>query len=598
MFKIIPTALVLLCCSFFMKAQTPFHKQAQAKLEALKVEYDHLKLDYKTFIEHTIDGARPSKTQKDSLKEKKLQMYDVLDKAAIVRVEYLQKRVLAKELDSYFDLEAATSFLAQPQLFIPENKDRFHIYETSVEKVLQEYHYRDNLNYKSYSKRNNQVVQNDLLLKIIDTIFNQVVFSSNNLVNNASAFGFSQNEEMTTISANANIKIGEIVADYLKVGVGATGRGSDFNLYSRNTWSQSSGATLGGIKQLGIKSLDIKTSYSQEDYQRDKRGKKIAATQILREKHKYTLDYLSHLQLLLDKLALGIEIDEKDSTFTQILSDYPDLKKHITSKVYDKAFDQIEEIKKEVINFLKMDASDDKYEALIKKLFTAYEKEHNPLTTSYNLLWADYNIGIAYTSFIFNDDNIAPGIEPTFTEDREVNSFLLNASANINWSNQKPTYVLYFQGGLGFQSGSLLNSNLIVGTPTIATSLDGDFGINDERANDNNIGNYSDIKESLQIIDANVYGAWFFTKRKNFGFNLSFKHRFSTKEPRSIDYHDNFNLLGGPIFKIADGTAAGTSFGIDIGFENAAYVGNIQDEFTARLRIGIPFNIYTSKKTE
>lgn len=597
MFKIIPTALVLLCCSFFMKAQTLFHTEAQAKLEPLKAEYDHLRLDYNTTIQHIIDGAKPSKTQKDSLKNKKLQMYDVLDKIAIVRVEYLQKKVLAEELDSYFDHEAATSFLAQPQLFIPENKDRFHIYETSVEKVLQEYHYRDNPHYKKSSKKN-QVVQDDLLLKIIDTVFNQVVFSSSNLVNNASAFGFSQNEEMTAISANANIKIGEMVADYLKVGVGATGRGSDFNLYSRNTWSQSSGVTLGGIKQLGIKSLSIKTSYSQEDYQRDKRGKRISATQILREKHKYTLDYLSHLQLLLNALAQGGEIDEKDSTFTQILSDYPDLKKHITSKVYDKAFDQIEEIKKEVIDFLKMDASDDKYEALIKKLFVAYEKEHNPITTSYNLIWVDYNIGVAYTSFIFNDDNIAPDIEPTFTEDREVNSFFLNATANINWSNQKPTYVLYFQGGLGFQSGSLLNSNLILGTPKIATSLDGDFGINDERGDNNNIGNYSDINESLEIIDVNVYGAWFFTKRKNFGFNLSYSHRFSTKEPSSINYQDNFSLLGGPIFKVADGTAAGTSFGIDIGFENAAYVGNIQDEFTARLRIGIPFNIYTSKKTE
>ncbi|MDO6808876.1 hypothetical protein Q4603_09650 [Zobellia galactanivorans] len=49
--------------------------------------------------------------------------------------------------------------------------------------------------------------------------------------------------------------------------------------------------------------------------------------------------------------------------------------------------------------------------------------------------------------------------------------------------------------------------------------------------------------------------------------------------------------------KIKDDNTSLT-FGIDIGWSNATYKSKVSNDFTGRIRRGIPFNIYSKKKED
>jgi hypothetical protein len=57
-------------------------------------------------------------------------------------------------------------------------------------------------------------------------------------------------------------------------------------------------------------------------------------------------------------------------------------------------------------------------------------------------------------------------------------------------------------------------------------------------------------------------------------------------------------VLFGPIFRKEKEGETALTFGIDVGFENGIYGTNVTNDFTGRIRVGIPFNIYTKKKKE
>jgi len=175
-----------------------------------------------------------------------------------------------------------------------------------------------------------------------------------------------------------------------------------------------------------------------------------------------------------------------------------------------------------------------------------------------------------------------------------INRALIKGDINLNYTRNTANEVYYLQGGSAYTAGSFLNSNLITGTPEIATQSGNVFLIEDEEGEV--LGSYDRITKPFQFMDLHLYGAMFFTKQKNFGFNLAFQHNFLIHRPKNTSYSNNFTLLGGPIFRTIKEGSTGATFGLDVGFENAAYKTNIQDDFTARIRIGIPFSIYSKEK--
>src|SRR5690606_28640199 len=86
--------------------------------------------------------------------------------------------------------------------------------------------------------------------------FNHVIFSTSDLVTNSSAFGYTQNEEKTTISLNTNLRLGKESSPlYANVGANTSGSSSIFEFYSEDTWKNNVSLNLGLIVSLGRSSV-------------------------------------------------------------------------------------------------------------------------------------------------------------------------------------------------------------------------------------------------------------------------------------------------------------------------------------------------------
>ena len=192
---------------------------------------------------------------------------------------------------------------------------------------------------------------------------------------------------------------------------------------------------------------------------------------------------------------------------------------------------------------------------------------------------------------ILTEFNALEGVEKT-----NINKLNTIVSGNLNFSQNSSIGALYAQAGAKFNSGSFLSSNLINGTAKISSvDENGLFFIADEDSQ--TLGGFNSIKRDLQYGSFDVYGAYFFGKKKVFGLNLSASHRYKIKSPENSFYENNYSILFGPIFrKPKKDNNTELTFGIDIGFDNAVYDTRAGDNFVARIRVGIPFKLFDISK--
>ena len=105
----------------------------------------------------------------------------------------------------------------------------------------------------------NYAIQDTLLNENIAKAFNYVIFSNSDLVSNASAFGYSQNEEKTNISISTNLRLGkELSPVYARIGANATGSKNVFEFYSDDSWNNNVSLNLGLILKVWKSSVFFK----------------------------------------------------------------------------------------------------------------------------------------------------------------------------------------------------------------------------------------------------------------------------------------------------------------------------------------------------
>ncbi|WP_442267668.1 hypothetical protein ACSIGC_08360 [Tenacibaculum sp. ZS6-P6] len=469
-------------------------------------------------------------------------------------------------------------------------------------------------NYKG-AHHGKTIIQSKLLNERLTNAFNYVIFNNSDLVDNASAFGVSLNDEKTRVSVNTNFHLwGESKHQFfLKAGINANGSGSFFNLYSRGEWQSNVGGNLGLIWKFKASGL---TNEGKNKLNHNKVLRKIFIRDSITKRITSIKknDYKNKLELYLNALKKG----KNDSILKRYFKDLKNL---------EKIFKAIEKYKgnREITNLDFKDYTDStqnkknynsinklidllwsqKKEGnralseLIKETAYVYDKK-NIKSTGYNFWWLDANVRLNNNSFNFSEK--AANINETVLADfnaLEVKKTGINrlntvVSLNLNWTLNKRYSALYTKAGLQFNSGSFLNSNLINGTAEIAeVNTDDLFIIKDE--DEQVLGSFDNIDKTLQYGAFNLYGAYFFGEKKVFGLNLSLAHRFKIKTPANSFYQDNYSLLFGPVFRKPKDNKTGLTFGIDIGFDNARYDKNAYKNFVARIRVGIPFNLYKMK---
>jgi len=457
---------------------------------------------------------------------------------------------------------------------------------------------------KKYEK-SKIVIQEKLLDENLSKAFGYVILSNSDLSSNMSAFSYSQNKEKTNVSINGNFKPWKKRDFYIRFGATATGTKNIFEFYGDGSWSNNVGANIGALFKLGNGGAYFYPK--DEDFKYLKTKRKLNALEPIRNSRKYskqTLDDIDSLIYALEELSGGIDKNhlkiKKDHQ--KLLEAIPKLEEPLKQGEIEKVFDILIEEKKKIevfVNKEMMENRDSITDYIKKTAFYNFDKA-NDKSVGYYLWWLDANVNVSNSNYSFTKDNVDESIFQEFSEndniEEEYNVLKASFSLSLNYTSNSRSKVLFAQGGFSVIRGSYLESSLINGTPKVFERENEDiFVLRDEKNQE--LGRFDDIEKNLDTGQLYAYGAIFFTKAKNLGLNLSLRHEYLLNKEADFYYRNNFTALFGPVFrKVKDGETSLT-FGIDVGWANAPYSDKkISNDFTARIRLGIPFNIYSKNK--
>lgn len=441
-----------------------------------------------------------------------------------------------------------------------------------------------------------KTIQDKLLNENIAKAFNYVIFSSSDLATNSSAFGYTQNEEKTKVSINANLRLrGELSPLYLKVGANATGGSNIFDFYSDKSWNNNVSLNLGLILKIG----NASTFYNGEDFNLTHLKREINASAPLYAPNKYnqsTINKIDNLKQDILNVNVGADVIK---SYASLLKELPQVKKLISEKKYEEAYTKLNEEGIKIQEYIDNKGTQTELENYIKDTVLYNFDKENDITYGYSLQWFDLNLNLGNSTYSFTEENIDNTILTDFNTifdlTESLNKLKSTISFNYNIIHNGQKTVWFLQGGTSVTSSSFLENSLINGTPEIIKNDNQEYILQDE--DQQILGRFKDIKENFKTGTFNAYGAIFFTKKKNFGFNIAFSHNYLIDKPTETYYKNNFTTLFGPIFrKVKDGKTSLT-FGIDLGWENARYNTKISNDFTGRIRLGIPFRIFNKNKS-
>ncbi|MBU3013089.1 hypothetical protein KO506_16875 [Polaribacter vadi] len=544
------------------------------------------------------------------------------------------------------------------------------IFETKLKDVLGKYTTSSESLDKKFKKKS-QIIEPILQNQRLTKAFNQIIFSHTDLVDNASAFGVSQNEEGTTASINSyfHLKGKSRNQLFLKAGINSVSSSGIFNLYARDVWRSSVGGNIGFIWKVyattftneNIPKLDynlvlrdiyirdsilkdLTVNYCLKNYQdirskyvqlkkyplikeyKDKKDLLIAYLKVLEKNETFYKELIGNKKLR-NAVQSQTQKNNKDKGLKEDNVDiklefatYSDIENRNNDKVIAILLEKFWSEKNELNTNeqagilqkiakkigLKKEKKDTKLETEIKKVAAIYDAKHIK-NTGYSFHWLDLNTTLNNNTFGFSDkkENIHNDIKDDFDAYKatktDINKLKVTVAFNYNYTFNKTCGVFYLKGGLQYNSGSFLNSNLISGKPHIdsanTTNLFLIKDYIDDEAQEDILGAFDNIKENLKFGAFNFYSAYYFGKKKTIGVNLSAVHRYLINKPEHTFYKNNYSIFLGPIFrktKADDDT--GLTFGIDIGYDNALYSRNAKDNFVARIRVGIPLKLYNINK--
>lgn len=496
-----------------------------------------------------------------------------------------------------FGQEEETKKVAYPTALKNVNKKLYSIpvdsdYLINYEKIL----LNETSKYFSNTKNNSIAIQPSLLNENITKIFNTVVLSNSDLASNGSAIGYQKNDDKQTVSVNAVATLKNNW--FLKVGVNAKGASAPYNFYSANTWSSSVGGNVGFIYKWKASTFYTSDNATKTNIERLKYVDSLV---------KVKIEINKKLEEISNKIKV-LEINKKESTtyyhkrdsLMQIQEKLTVFKNIFQDAVYNRdlskdfLFTEIESNDSLTVN---QDYNLTKAIEYVQKELYEFDKK-NDITYGYSLHWFDIDFSLNNSTYQFEKENINSTLYDSQNEalgfDKKQVKLQYGSQLSYNYTRKGKHLAGYFKGSLGFQTGSFLSSNLITGTPKI----DENQNIYDETNIDFAAikGNFSAIDRNLSYGNISAYGAMFFGKSQKFGANINLKHHYLISKPNEVFYKMNFSALIGPIFKATGAEGKGVIVGVDFGYDNVLYKTKINDNFTARLRVGIPFSIFTKEE--
>ncbi|MDV7188461.1 hypothetical protein R3X25_14305 [Lutibacter sp. TH_r2] len=464
--------------------------------------------------------------------------------------------------------------------------------EDHYQEVLRKYKKSLNKELDKYEQKN-YAIQEKLLNENINNYLKSVIFGSSETNTNAESFSFSLNDDKTTITTTTLVPLNKSIGEkqaFLKLGLFASGKGNLFDLYSKESWQNDVGFNAGIIFKFKGGTYYNK---SKKPILNEKRL--VYADSLIFSKKFKKIEERDKLKAELDfaKAKMKANRDKCDKDCQKIVDEgiinFKNINDKFEKKGIKKVYDSL--VKKQNI-----------YNILDKELISGLPKDElylfdkkNDITNGYSLWWFDFNInGINSSYNIKNDSILTEAILSSLELEKFKRKFRLGTQININYT--KNNYSLFYaQLGASLTFGNLLDNNSIVGTPKLKLEEDDYFLIDDE---ENILGKYRHLDSNNTYGGINFYSSYFFTSKKNIGVSLSFKHHYIINSKNNDYFKSNFSLLFGPVFSnVGEDNFTKATFGLEFGFENEPYNTKINDEFIARLKVGIPFNVFKKKKS-
>ena len=439
-----------------------------------------------------------------------------------------------------------------------------------------------------------QVIQPKLLNKKIMEVLKSVIFNNSELSTDASSFSFTQNEDKTSLTTSITTPLTTNIDNkhqwFLKTGVFAKGESNVFKLYSEDSWQNGVGLNLGLVWKI-----EGSTFFTKDKATTTATIRRRYVDSLLMDKQLMTNDKLKKLERLEDELKTILANRQKNYAIYDDTTVFPnqELAQLIKEKGFPHVYDSINTALKK---YKDLDyPNSGKIDSTIIDELVAIDTKLDP-TYGYSLHWFDFNFALANATYNIPNDSI---VEQTVLQAQGLNEFKrqakYNFDVNYNYTRDGALGLSYATIGTGIKWGNFLDSNTLLESPTLTPSTFG-YSLIDEDGN--SLGNYADLSKTSSFGAFTGYASYFFNKNRTIGVAASGSFNYLIHKPNTTFFKNNYSLLAGPLFRNVDkdGANKGT-FGIEIGFQNAPVHVKAKDYFIAQLKVGIPFTIYSKKKS-
>lgn len=412
------------------------------------------------------------------------------------------------------------------------------------------------------------------------SIFSNVIVGSNDLVQNTSAASFVQDEDKGTLNINYSYLKENIIYN---AGVFAKAKDGVFGIYTNNSWNSDIGFNT------GVSFAKAGQYFIAKDCEKLKVLRYHYLTQrvnshILLIRNYNTTDLIKRKKELLNLIDLNA-YDNVD-TFEVKTADY---------KKYQEALQKTDSLLKELRRIYPKNITPKHIDTTLVNEIVTFDTSNKDLFRGYNVHWFGISIALSNNTINASNENLPEEIKKDFSVKNLIKATL---SLNYNRAHLGKKAICFFKGGVDIGVTNALNHPSINKQPII--KFDSSSSVyNIYSADDEFIAAYSDIKPNIITFNPNIYVSIFFLAEKNIGIDARMNIVTPIKAS-TIVYESTFNITTGPIFRInaKDGYSKGT-IGVEVGLMNAEFNSQVWDgHFGAKLKIGLPFNVFLKENKE
>ncbi|MBC9910571.1 hypothetical protein [Chitinophaga varians] len=402
-------------------------------------------------------------------------------------------------------------------------------------------------------------------------ILSNVFVGSSNLPQNSTSASFITDANKSSININYIWRPNNAFSHFYSGGVFSKGSNGILGIYSNGSWASETGLNIG--YSWAFK----KTIFYDADSCDKIRIRRISQLRKIIESYKNIIkqnpprDTLkAKINLLEDSLKLSLDssnyvISRIDSTKTRFEQFLLNDSLIIPQRINDTSF------------FYRKLGND----------LANWEVLQN-VRTGYQFFWIGPNFSISNNSI-----NLIDSVPKEFKSlYGKKNQLKLLVGVNGNWIRSTKRTLWYARAVLNFSKGSYLDNSIYAKPKAVYNPSDKDIYIADE--NISTIGKYSALKANIWSFEPNVYISWLFAARKQVGLDVTFSANLAPSLPKEVTYQiypSSFTALIGPIFRlITDESISKGTVGIQCGIVNSQFNTNVWESFSAKFKIGIPFN--------